>query len=68
MRCTTQASFRSSVLFALVPVYASISTDLKTHADLEDLERRLNTLQHTTMKQTDLSINTWNKMQPSKEH
>lgn len=58
MRCTTQASFRSPVLSALVPVYASISMDLKTHADLEELERRLNTLQHATLKQTDPSINT----------
>lgn len=42
--------------------------DLKTHANLEDLERRPNTQQHATLKtQSDLSINTWNKMQPSKE-
>lgn len=58
MRCLTQAFFRSPVLFALVPVYASISMDLRTHSNLEDLERRLNTLQRANLKQSDLSINT----------
>lgn len=66
MRCIPQAFFRSPVLFALVPVYASISMDIKTHANLEDLEGRPNTFA-TLKTQADLSINTWNKMQPSKE-
>lgn len=59
MRCITQTFFRSPALFALVPVYASISMDLKTHANSEDLERRLNTQQCATLKtQSDLSVNT----------
>lgn len=68
MRCIPQAFFRSPALFALVRVYVSISMDFKTQGNLEDLERRLNTQQHATLKrQSDLSINTRNKMQPSKE-
>lgn len=68
MRCITQAFFGSPVLFALVPLYASIYRDIKTHANLETWREDQTHLQHATLKkQSDLSNNTWNKMQPSKE-
>lgn len=68
MRCITQAFFGSPVLFALVPLYASISRDIKTHANLETWREDQTHLQHATLKtQSDLSNNTWNKMQPSKK-